>query len=191
MRPSAIVAVFPLVIAAAARDARADQPPLTEPPAKATQDADSTPVKEPPESRRFISIAGGFAFQSLYGVPITAGGVEFLFDRGHPGVGVLIDGTYGSTEGGLHVGTFTAGALVQGFVGRFRYGVGARIGAFDATRVTTDGSFFSFMLGACARASIDLLHGEDLGGLFVFASASADFVGGPVLGATGGLGVRF
>jgi hypothetical protein len=69
--------------------------------------------------------------------------------------------------------------------------VGARVGAFDATRVTNDSVFFSFMLGACARASFDLLHGENLGGFFVFAEGSGDLVGWPVLGATGGLGARF
>lgn len=82
--------------------------------------------------------------------------------------------------------------LVEGHVGRFRGGAGARFGAIGIDRVTRRAALEALDAGLFARASLDLIpFHEGRSAFFLVGKASVDTVGTTLFGASVGLGVRF
>jgi hypothetical protein len=156
------------------------------------------PVTKPANRRRFlISFADGYKYQSLFGTAMTGGDVEVVIgaDLGSLAIAGDLELTLGSTEYGLKTAAFSAGPLVEGRRGPFRFGGGIRAGAFTVSRVTGSGSLSSLSLGAYARVSIDLFRFEltpgDNEAIFLLAKGSVDAVEADLYGAMGGVGLRF
>jgi hypothetical protein len=147
-----------------------------------------------PRSRFVVSLGGGYSYQSLYGVPIQGVDLEAVLgaDSGDLTVGADIEGIVGSTEYGLSTSAMTVGILAEGHVGRLRIGGGVRLGVYNVNRATDSGSLFASSEGLYARASVDLFSfNETHDVVFLVAKGSVESVGGRLLGAVGGAGVRF
>jgi hypothetical protein len=141
-----------------------------------------------------VSLGGGYSYQSLYGVPIQGVDLEAVLgaDTGDLTVGADIEGIVGSTEYGLSTSAMTVGMLAEGHVGRVRIGGGVRLGVYNVNRATDSGSLFASSEGLFARASVDLFSfNETHDVVFLVAKGSVESVGGRLLGAVGGAGVRF
>jgi hypothetical protein len=144
----------------------------------------------------FVSVDGGYAYQSLYGIGMTGAEIDVALggDVGRFAAGAVIEVIpAGWTEYGLRTTTVSAGALFEGHVNRLRLGGGPRIGAFTVQRVTRDASILGIGEGLYTRASIDVVHFGDEADATLYAvlKAGVDWIGGPLFGVTAGLGARF
>jgi hypothetical protein len=189
--PLALAALLALVPAAA----RAQQPSPDDPPVVTPADL---PPPEPPSNRTvrpFLSLEGGYAFQSLYGVPMTSADLSAAVGGRWDtfAAGAILEAMPGSTQDGLQTITLTLGPLFEGRFDRLRVGGGVRLGAFNVNRITTNGGLFSLTAGAFARVSYDLVDLDDARtqAIFVILKGSIDSVDAALLGASCGLGVRF
>jgi hypothetical protein len=164
----------------------------------------SPPPLPPPRPSRYhatFTLEGGYARDSVYGVPINGGSFGGFVGVDSPqlALGGKIDAVYGKTDAGLGTVLLTAGFYVEGHFERFRLGVGARAGMLDIRRASVDGGMGGFVLGIDARASVDLLYFQGTPrALYVFGQGSVDampdfhsFMLGPVSGLSIGAGVRF
>jgi hypothetical protein len=135
----------------------------------------------------------GYLYQNLYSVPINSLEITGVLGKsiGDFGVGAILQGAPGRTEGGLDTFTFSAGAVFEGRVDRLRLGGGVNLGIFNAQRVTTSDSLTSGTVGLFARGTVDLVQFGPDGALFLVGKASYGSAGGAVLGVTGGIGVRY
>jgi hypothetical protein len=171
-----------------------DGPPSASPPADSEGEVSAARREPAPKSRFFLSVAGGYAYQNLYGVSIGGGDIDVVLgaESAQLTIGADIEAVGGSTEYGLATTELTFGLLLEAHFDRFRVGGGARLGAFNVERATDTGGLFASSEGVYARASFDLFH-SDLGKstIFLFVKGSADSVGGALLGAVGGIGMRF
>jgi len=202
-RPSltkrAILVVQALVVPVAARaqDPHAADlggaPPVAAPTTIAASDVPAAQPRARPHP--FLSVDGGYTLQSLYGVPMTSADIAVAVGRasGDFAFGAILEVMPGATEDGLSTIGGTVGALFEGRLGRVRLGGGARIGGFNVQRVTTGSGMFSLAIGAYSRVSYDVLAFDDARNhaLFVIVKGSGDVVGGAILGASLGIGVRF
>ena len=141
-----------------------------------------------------MSLGGGYSYQILYGVPMQGLDVEAVLgaDDGDITIGADIEGIVGSTEYGLSTSAMTVGLLAEGHLGRVRIGGGLRLGVYNINRVTDNGSLFASSEGLYLRASVDLFSLNEANDVvFLVAKGSVDTVGGPLVGAVCGAGVRF
>jgi hypothetical protein len=165
------------------------------------QDAPAAPPVEAPDSRSHPvgSLAGGYAYQTLYGVTMTGGVLDVaaglrVGNFAYCGEAELL---VGSTRFGLRTTAANLGFLIDGRIGLVRLGGGARVGVFDVIRVTPGNPLFAFTAGVYVRGAVDVIRfgsDPDGGGIFVFVKGSgdlADFVSTVLFGAVGGAGVRF
>jgi hypothetical protein len=170
----------------------------TAPPEPAAPTAREPEVEARPaptrRARAFWSVEGGYAYQNLYGVPMSgvdlAGAVSG--NVGTLAIGALLEGIPGSTENGLKTLTLSGGPLVQGIFDRVRLGGGLRVGLFDVSRATAAASLLSLSAGVHARASLDVVSfdKDNETALFLVVKGSIDSVDGALYGATAGLGLR-
>jgi hypothetical protein len=152
----------------------------------------------PAKTGRFlISIAGSYAFQSLFDTPMHGADLEWVLggDLGKVAISGDFDVGLGRTVYGLSTFTTTAGWLLEGLTGPFRFGGGTHLGYFHAVRATGGGDLGSMSIGAYARASLDLVQlnlGES-SAVFLMVKASADLAGqgAALYSLQGGVGVRF
>jgi hypothetical protein len=189
------------IVGLTTRQARGQSEPPEGPTTPVTgQNADaavstSTPGREPAPKRRFVaSLAVGYSYQSLYGVPIRGLDLDAVLgaDSGDFTIGADIEGIVGSTEFGLSTNALTVGLLAEGHLGRLRVGAGVRLGVYDINRATDGGSLFASSEGLYLRASVDLFsldRTKDV--VFLVAKGSIESVGGPLVGVVGGVGLRF
>ncbi|MGH7439886.1 MAG: hypothetical protein ACRENE_29715 [Polyangiaceae bacterium] len=108
-------------------------------------------------------------------------------------ISAYIEIAAGSTAFGLGTGMWSAGPLVEGVAGPFRFGGGIRNTLFRVDRVTeSGGGLYALDLGLLGRVSIDLVPFSPVQSsefaFFLFVNGSADLTG--VLGVAGGAGVR-
>jgi hypothetical protein len=153
---------------------------------------------EPHPGHRFVvSLGGGFAYRSLYGVPMTGVDLEAVLgsDSGTLTIGADLEATHGVTEFGLINDALSAGVLVEGHYERLRIGGGARVGVFNVDRATDSGGLFTASVGFYLRGTVDLYRFDEASGasgaIFLALKGSVDAVSNPLLGAVGGAGVRF
>ncbi len=199
-RPGLISMWLPLAILglttrpAYGQTAAPDGPPSASPPPDSEAEGSAGRREPAPKSRFFLSVAGGYAYQNLYGVSIGGGDIDVALgaESAQLTIGTDIEAIAGSTEYGLATTELTLGLLLEAHFDRFRVGGGARLGAFNVERATDTGGLFASSEGVYARASLDLFR-SDLGKswVFLFVKGSADSVGGALLGAAGGIGMRF
>jgi hypothetical protein len=192
---SALVVPALLVpVTAYAQEAPPDDPPVV---TSAPVSPSDVPPPEPPPDRAhaFLSLEGGYAFQSLYGVPMTGADISAAVGAQWSdfAVGGILEASPGSTQDGLQTFGMTLGALFEGRADHFRAGGGLRFGAFNVSRITTNGGLFSLSAGAFARASYDVVDLDDAHtqAIFFVVKGSVDTVGAALFGVSGGLGVRF
>ncbi len=158
----------------------------------------ATSGAEPHPGHRFVvSLGGGFAYRSLYGVPMTGVDLEAVLgsDSGTLTIGADLEATHGVTEFGLINDALSAGVLVEGHYERLRIGGGARVGVFNVDRATDSGGLFTASVGFYLRGTVDLYRFDEASGasgaIFLALKGSVDAVSNPLLGAVGGAGVRF
>jgi hypothetical protein len=150
-----------------------------------------------PGHRFVVSLGGGFAYRSLYGVPMTGVDLEAMLgsDSGTLTIGADLEATHGVTEFGLINDALSAGVLVEGHYDRLRIGGGARVGVFNVDRATDSGGLFTASVGFYLRGTVDLYRFDEASGasgaIFLALKGSVDAVSDPLLGAVGGAGVRF
>ena len=189
-----------VILALTTREARGQSEPPTGPSTPAHEDADAAggaaaPSRGSTSRSRFVaSLGGGYSYQSLYGVPIEGLDLEAVLgaDSGDLTIGADIEGIVGSTEYGLSTNAMTVGMLAEGHIGRVRVGAGLRLGVYNINRVTDNGSLFASSEGVYLRASVDLFSFNEANDVvFLLAKGSVDSVGGPLVGAVVGAGVRF
>jgi hypothetical protein len=141
-------------------------------------------------------LEGGYAGQTLYGVP--AAGFDASAALGaRKGIlegGVVADFLHANTSYGISSTAATAGMFVQlRVLGRLRLGGGVRIGILDVARATNGGALGSGSGGVYGRLSFDLVPfgTEGAGAVFVFAKGSLDTVDTALYQGVLGLGARF
>jgi hypothetical protein len=182
------------VMAHAQEAAPPDPPAVTSAPVSAS---DVPPPEPPPEprARGFLSLEVGYAFESLYGVPMTSADLSAAVGAqfGNFAVGGILEGMPGSTQDGLQTTAMTLGVLFESRIDRLRIGEGLRFGAFNVSRVTNNGGLFSLSAGAFGRISYDVVDLDDAHtqAIFFILKGSIDTVGAALFGVSGGLGVRF
>ncbi|MGO9836566.1 MAG: hypothetical protein ACLP1X_20400 [Polyangiaceae bacterium] len=185
-------------VTAYAQEAPPDEPPVVT--SAPVSPSDMPPPEQPPEpppdkAHTFLSLEGGYAFQSLYGVPMTGADVSAAVGARWSdfAVGGILEASPAATQDGLQTFGMTLGALFEGRADHFRAGGGLRVGAFNVSRITTTGGLFSLSAGAFARASYDVVDLDDAHtqAIFFIVKGSIDTVGAALFGVNGGLGVRF
>lgn len=155
--------VFLLVFAAlslASAEALAQEPSAPDPYAV----LDHPQGEEPP--RRIITLYGtaGFAYRSLYGVPIFGADLEFSFGGRTRVMEIFgsVGGTIGRTEQGLLAGQLRGGPTFLFPVGdRLRLGLEPRFGWLGIRRITKNEMIHDFSMGIHGIATVDLTRSED------------------------------
>jgi hypothetical protein len=178
----------------AADDSRPDRvetpPPIVPPTNGEDQDIDTRPAK-----RVLFAAEGSYTAATVFGVPITGADVSAMLGAQGPTIayGLILDLFSGSTEGGLSAIATDAGPFAEGRFGRLRLGGGLRVGLFNANRVTSSAALLTLSAGIFARATVDIIDFDRTGNgaFYLVLKGSADAIGGPLLAASGGLGVRF
>ncbi len=183
MRAPLLSAVL-LGLATAAPDAHAADPN------EAPTSAEAAP------SELVLWLEGGYAGQTLYGVPAAGfdASVALGARKGILEGGAVADFLHAETAYGVSSTAATVGLFAQVCIlGRLRLGGGARLGVFDVARITNGGSLGSGSAGVFGRLSFDLVpFGTDgAGGVFAFAKGSIDTVDTALYQGVLGLGVRF
>src|ERR1700722_12758786 len=159
------------------------------------EDASPPPPAAPaPESRFVFFLDGGFAYQTLYGVAIRGGDIDAVFGASTPKFTIAadLDAMHGATEFGRATNALSVGPLVEGHFDRVRVGGGVRFGLLTVDRSTLSGSLSASSEGFFLRLSVDFYRFDEQRGsaVFLLAKASADSVGGALLGGTLGVGMR-
>ncbi len=105
--------------------------------------------------RIFGYVAGGYAYQNLFGVPSRSADVAGVIGANvrRLGIGGALDVTAGHTQGGLTAFGVFVGPLVEAHLGRVRVGGGFRFGLFNVERITTVGGLTTFSAGLYTRRS--------------------------------------
>jgi hypothetical protein len=176
--PAALIAAW-IVPRTAAADEMGPAPTPTTADDRPTSGASPTPITEEVSRPRRWSIDGGFALQNVYGMWITAGALEIDYTPTASATrlmnaGLIVEGTYGSTQYGIPIQTLRLGGFGEGFVGPLRLGVGLLVGVFDAVRATGAGFLASVSAGVQGRAAIDL---DGDGRFYLFLRGGLDAVG--------------
>lgn len=174
--------------------ARADEPADAAP-----EEGDSrAPDERPPvvhHRHPFLSVDGGYALQSLYGIPMS--GMGFTGIAGgvmrDTSAGVAFEFLRGWTAAGLQTTNVDFGGYLEQRMDRLHIGGGLRLGTFDVSRITSTSPLLSLSAGIFVRLAYNLVTwgpGADQA-LYVLGKLSVDSVGGALFGGGLSLGVRF
>jgi hypothetical protein len=175
-----------------AATARADEP--GPPDDETAPDPEGAPPWHHPRRRPLLAVDGGYAVQSLYGIPITGMGFGALLGvtQGDLSLGAAFEFDRGWTEAGLQTTTVDIGGYVEHRIDRLALGGCVRVGTFDVSRVTNTSPLLSTSAGVFLRASYDLVTfgRDDRSALYLLGRASVDTVDAPLYAAGVSLGVR-
>jgi hypothetical protein len=123
-----------------------------------TPDAEPAPPPGAFHRHGLVEIDGGYAVQSLYGIPITGMGFSGILGvvQREFSVGFIFEFLRGWTEAGLQTTNVEIGGIFEHRIDRLVLGGGLRVGTFDVSRVTSSSPLLSTSAGALVRLSYDL-----------------------------------
>jgi hypothetical protein len=139
------------------------------------------------------SVEAGFGYQNIFGIS-TLGiapsvSVAWEFSRMFR-FGLSLGADFGWTPAGLKTSTVAGGPLFELVFGRVGFGVGGRVGTFNVGRVTTQNAMLVAIAGLYGRVTVDLVRWEHGMRLYLYGQGGVDATGGPLFGASGGVGFR-
>ena len=137
-------------------------------------------------------LGAGYAFRSIFGVPIHAGTVSVAVGgSGRSAAGYAsLHYLQGQTQYGRRVQALQAGGGVDWREERFRFGLGGKLGAVTAESVSHTPDSETLSLGILATFAYDLYrHRSNDGAWYAELATEADVV--PMYGVTLSLGYRW
>jgi hypothetical protein len=139
--------------------------------------AADAPRFEPPAP--YVSLRGGYALRSFYGLPVDAGvvGLGLGGRSGRLSFYLSLDALFGATREGLSVRQLDLGARAELAFGRLRVGLGPYVGALSVERITKPETLTGLSVGGRAQLTTDVASWGRAGGAFFGVELSAGVAG--------------